>query len=383
MATVYFGLVTMLSDSGLATAVVTLRQLKDEQISQINSLSVLLGVACFLISLLAAGPLAVFYRNPQVQRGGVRDESFVPDLGVSGDTLMPCARENFVSRRLPGWTAQAILQSLSTVVFALSGLGYWSLVYGGLVGISSSTMLFVWLHPKSFAWPHLDALRETLVFGKHILVGRISWFVSGNSDFVVAGRVLGEAALGAYNLAWQLASVPIDKISSMISQVTPAFFSAQQNEPAGLRRYLLRITEGLAMVTLPLSLGVALVADDFVRLVLGKKWEAAIVPLALLACSTSFRSITPLVRHPFERDRTISLLNVQQLGECSGVAHCLLRSQPLGHSRNRPGVDRRNSHPGSSILPPSFGYGPAVRRQSICKCCGPRPNAVGPWFWLF
>ena len=66
MATVYFGLVTMLSDFGLATAVVTLRQLKDEQISQINSLSVLLGVACFLISLLAAGPLAVFYRNPQV-----------------------------------------------------------------------------------------------------------------------------------------------------------------------------------------------------------------------------------------------------------------------------------------------------------------------------
>ena len=48
------------------------------------------------------------------------------------------------------------------------------------------------------------------------------------------------------------------------------------------------------MVTLPISLGVALVADDFVRLVLGEKWDAAIVPLALLACSTSFRSITPL-----------------------------------------------------------------------------------------
>ena len=214
MATVYFGLVTMLSDFGLATAIVTLRQLKDEQISQINSLSVLLGVACFLISLLAAGPLAGFYRNPQVK--GVVCVMSLSFL-ISGFKAIPSA---LLQRQLRfktiAWVdgSKVILQSLSTVVFALSGLGYWSLVYGGLVGISSSTMLFVWLHPKSFAWPHLDALRETLVFSKHILVGRISWFVSGNSDFVVAGRVLGEAALGAYNLAWQLASVPIDKISS-------------------------------------------------------------------------------------------------------------------------------------------------------------------------
>src|SRR6059036_3011709 len=101
----------------------------------------------------------------------------------------------------------------------------------------------------------------------------------------MAGRILGKAALGLYNVGWTLASVPVDKVATLVGQVTPAFFSAVQTDRAAIRRYLLGITEGIALITFPISLGLALVARDFVLAVLGAKWEPAIAPLRLLAAA--------------------------------------------------------------------------------------------------
>src|SRR2546425_8629430 len=112
-----------------------------------------------------------------------------------------------------------------------------------------------------------------MTFSRHIIVGRLAWYVYSNADFLVAGRILGKVALGLYEVGWNLANVPIEKITSLVGQVTPAVFSAVQRDHAALRRYLLRVTEGLALITFPASLGLALVAPDFVLLTLGRSEE--------------------------------------------------------------------------------------------------------------
>ena len=61
-------------------------------------------------------------------------------------------------------------------------------------------------------------------------------------------------------------------------------FSAVQHDQPGLRRYLLVLTEGLALAAFPLAFGLALVTDEFV-VVLGAKWADA-----TLAGSGSSRS---------------------------------------------------------------------------------------------
>ncbi len=67
MATVYLGLVTMLSEFGIGAAVVRLRTLTHDQIAQINTLSVAFGLSAFALSWIAAGPLAAFFDAPQLQ----------------------------------------------------------------------------------------------------------------------------------------------------------------------------------------------------------------------------------------------------------------------------------------------------------------------------
>jgi teichuronic acid exporter len=146
--------------------------------------------------------------------------------------------------------------------------------------------------PHSLAWPRLEEIKHALRFSGNVLGSRVAWYTYSNSDFLVAGRVLGQAPLGAYTLAWTIASTPVEKITNVITRVTPAFFSAVQDDKPHLRRYLLGITDGLSLLTFPASLGMALVADQFVLVVLGPKWAPAILPLRLLAVYAALRSIT-------------------------------------------------------------------------------------------
>jgi PST family polysaccharide transporter len=134
-----------------------------------------------------------------------------------------------------------------------------------------------------------------LPFTRNVLVARLLWYAYQNSDFIVAGKQLGSQALGAYSYAWTLASMPIDKITTLVSSVTPPIFAAVQHDIPALRRYFLTVTEGLAVFTFPLTLGLALVAQDVVPVVFGDRWLSMIPPLQVLAAYSTIRTITPTV----------------------------------------------------------------------------------------
>src|SRR5207247_4133588 len=66
MAWVYLGVITLLSEFGLGTTVVTLRDLGESEVAQLNGLSLLIGVGSFVISCGAAIPLGRFFHAPQL-----------------------------------------------------------------------------------------------------------------------------------------------------------------------------------------------------------------------------------------------------------------------------------------------------------------------------
>jgi PST family polysaccharide transporter len=114
-------------------------------------------------------------------------------------------------------------------------------------------------------------------------------------DNVTAGRVLGQAALGVYGMAWNLANVPMEKLTTLVTTTIPTYFAAVQNEPAALRRYLRTLTETLAMATFPATIGLALVARDLIPFALGPKWDGVVAPLQILSVYVTFRSVVALL----------------------------------------------------------------------------------------
>ncbi len=292
MATIYIGLVAVVSEFGLGQAVITMREMSGKQVAQLNSLSIAAGAVLFGVSCAAAGPLGKFFHSPKLPPVVIlMSLSFL----ISGMQVVPDAllQNDLRFKLLASFdTTKALVQALTTVGLALLGFGYWSLALGPLASAVVAAAMALIARPHSLAWPRWHEVKHALRFSGDVLGSRVAWYAYANSDFLVAGRKLGQAPLGAYTIAWTIASTPVEKITNMITRVTPAFFSAVQDDKPHLRRYLLAITDGLSLLTFPASLGMALVADQFVLVVLGPKWAAAIIPLRLLALYAAMRSIT-------------------------------------------------------------------------------------------
>ena len=295
MAVVFFGLVELINDFGLSTSVVVVRELDRRQIAQINGLAVIVGILCFAAACALAYPVGAFF--------GV-DELRVIIVVMSLSFLVTAFRgvpqgrleKDLEFKRIAVINAvAAVATALSTLAMAVAGLGYWALVLANLVTALVTTVLMVASRPTRLARPRLKTLKAATSISVHVTLGRLSWFIWSNADYVVAGKLLGKTALGFYSFAFMLASVPVDKISSVVTKVTTAFMSAVQTDHAALRRYLLGLTEGLALVAFPLTWGLALVAADFVPLVLGEKWLGLIAPLQVLAFYAAVRSVTPVL----------------------------------------------------------------------------------------
>src|SRR5207247_4284922 len=104
----------------------------------------------------------------------------------------------------------------------------------------------------------------------------------------------GTGPLGAYTIGWDIASIPIDKVQAVLGRVVLPVLAQVQRDRAAVTRYLSLLSEGLTLLVLPASLGMALVAPDFVAVVLGCRWQAAIVPLQALSAAVPFRSLNAL-----------------------------------------------------------------------------------------
>jgi O-antigen/teichoic acid export membrane protein len=294
MASIYLGLVTMLSEFGLGATVMALRDLSEEQVAQLHGFAFLFGTASFAVSCAMAGPLGTFFHSAELPAVIiVMSVTFV----ISSFQIVPAAllRRDLRFRDLAMIdTVSALTLSLTMIAFAYFGFRYWTLVIGGVLSSTLATAQTLRLRRHRMARPHANTLKHAMTFSGHILTSRLSWYAYSNADFLVAGRILGKAALGVYDFAWTLANVPIEKITVLIGQVAFPIFAAVQHEPAEIRRYLLRLTEGLALLTFPASFGMALVAPDFVSVFLGPKWAGAVVPLRLLAVFVGFRSVMPM-----------------------------------------------------------------------------------------
>jgi PST family polysaccharide transporter len=295
MATVYLGFVQLVNEFGLTAAVIQRRDLDEDQIARIGGLSALLGAAFLALSVALSGPVAHFFGESDVRWIVVTlSLTFV----TTGFQVLP---RSLLTRDLEfrkiAWIdgVEALVLTASTLLLAVAGFRYWALVIGAVLSKGVSTLLAIFTRPHRLAWPsRFRSIAGAVTFGWHLVVSRTSWYAYSNADFTTVGRLLGSAALGAYTFGWTIASIPVDRVSALIGGVTPGIFAAVQHDHPALRRYLLRLTEGLALVTFPASVGLALVADEFVLIALGEKWRPAIVPLRLLALYGGYRSINAL-----------------------------------------------------------------------------------------
>lgn len=330
----YIALIRMLTELGLASALVARPSVTARERDQTATLAIGAGIATILATAIAAPWVASLLREPALT-------AVLPVLSIgsalSATNAVPIAslqRELRYRELALTDLARAITAALVLLATAVAGLGYWSLVLSEV--LASVLFTIVLLQRSSFrlSRPRLSEIKEILTSSLDILGSRIAWYVSNNIDVMIVSRQLGASALGVYSMAWTLTSAPAEKLTGVLYAVTPGIFAKSQRNLPELRRYFLATLEALLALVLPLSLGLAIVAIDFVPLVLGERWRPAIPVVQYLGILIPLKTITPLCGQALvaiQRSRLVMFYAV-------GLAIALPGAFLLGARWGAPGV---------------------------------------------
>src|SRR5437667_125475 len=95
-------------------------------------------------------------------------------------------------------------------------------------------------------------------------------YFARNADSIVIGRRLGTLDLGIYEYAYRLYMYPLEVITLVLISVMFPTLAGMQNDRAAMGRAFLRANGAIALAAFPMMIGLAVVADPFVRVALGE-----------------------------------------------------------------------------------------------------------------
>jgi teichuronic acid exporter len=267
-AVLFTGLVGVLVDSGLGRALVQRQKLTDRDFGAVLTVSVLISGTLFAILLVAAPRLEGLLGIPKFA-------AIVCALGLTV-LLVPFQTLGmaWLERELSFGTQSIIqvttgvVQTVCVLLFALADYGVWALVGALLVARVTNTLLLLILGrpPVRFVCPTIETA-SLVRFGWIIAASTVLWYIYANADSTVIALSLGPVSLGYYSVAFQLISIPVDKLSG-INQVAFVAFSKLQDQPERLRNWFVRLLILRMAIAWPVLAGLALVAKDAVQLVL-------------------------------------------------------------------------------------------------------------------
>jgi O-antigen/teichoic acid export membrane protein len=280
----FVGLADMLAEAGVGKALIQKKDLSDADLAQGFTLGVLLSAGLYLVLFLAAGPVEVYYQDRSGFALFLRVLSLllflVPVRAVAGALLernLRLGRQSAV--QLGGALAQAAL----VLSLALAGLGYWALAAGTLASrlMEAGCVWYASGWRPRLAWPARHAW-SLLSYGLHVSGASLLWFVYNNADFAAINTFDGTVVLGYYAVAFQLMTLPVQKLSAHVNHILFAVFCKLQDDRPRIRDWFLRVTVLLSFVIMPVLTGLAAVAGDGIPLLLGERWSEAILSFQLL-----------------------------------------------------------------------------------------------------
>ena len=250
--------------------------------------SVMLYLAAFILAPL----VAQFFRNPDV----------TPVLRVLALTIVISSVSrvpytllfkelDFRKKVIPEFVG-SLVGNLCAVLLAVAGWNIWALVAGELINSSVTTIVMFIVSPwRPKLQFEMKLFRELFGYGKHVAASQVLIFGVTNVDDLFVGRMLGDAALGYYGMAYSISNTPATNITRLVTRVTFPAFSQMQTNAARMRNAYFEVMHRVALVAMPIAIVTIVFARDFVTVLLTDKWAPAIVPMQILAIYGLIRSI--------------------------------------------------------------------------------------------
>ncbi len=293
-ATSVVGLVSLVAEFGLGTAIVARSELADDEVRQLVGVAALTGAFAWAVCAALGWPTAFALRVPELTK-------VLPVVGLSVAlatlNAVPAAmlRRRMAFRSLSQFEmCRSVLGAIVVLSLALAGWGFWAPITGEVVAALAMTFLLFRATRLTAHQPNWASIADVLTLSREVLLSRAAWYAYSNADLAVVSRRLGKSELGDYYMAWTLINLPTEKVATLLFAVTPSVFAKVRDNLVEFRRYVLLLFESLALILMPMAAGIGVVASDAVPVLVGSKWQSSVPLVQALALYAVVKSVAPL-----------------------------------------------------------------------------------------
>ncbi len=287
----FIAICDLLREIGIGVTIIQMPKLSVNDQRTAFTLVLMVALLAFGASQLGAGLFADFMGMTELENvikvlafgvliqafGNISQGLLLRDMRVVHITII-----EFVTR--------LVSSLLVGIGLALAGFGYWSLVAASLTEmLLRSIALVVLAKPPLKPQLERDSARRLLGRGSGFALSRIIAFVSQKADVTIIGRYQDAASLGIYSRAIKLMNLPTTLYGKVADRVVFPAMAKVQDEPARLKSAYLRGTEVTAVIGIPLTVCLYLLAPEIIGVLMGEKWLGVIPVFAVVAFGMYFR----------------------------------------------------------------------------------------------
>ena len=270
-------------DSGFSSALIRKSNRTAADLNTVFYFNTAISIATYLLLFFTAPYIAHFYEQPLLIKVTrlVGLNLIINALSGVHNTLLSI-NLNFRSKAIISLTS-VLLSGIVGLFMAYNGFGIMALILQGLASSSIRSILFCllvkWRPKLEFS---VSSFKEMFSFGSKLLASSLIDTIYNNIYTLVIGKLFSPAKLGNYSRADGLAAFPSSGITGVIQSVSFPVLSSIQNDETKLIASYKKFLRLSAFIIFPFMVGMAAVADPFIKFFLSEKWSGAILMTQIL-----------------------------------------------------------------------------------------------------
>lgn len=294
IVTIFITFANVFVSDGFGSALIQKKEVDALDYSSVLYFNIIFSIVLYAILFFCAPLIASFY--------GDGYEILTPVLRVLGLRIIVSAvnsvQQAYVSRNMIFkkffWSTLigTVLSAVVGIGMAYSGFGVWALVGQYLTNTTVGTVtLAVSLRKKPILSFSFERLKGMVGYGSKIL--GTSLLITGYQEIraLIIGKVYSSEDLAYYDKGRQFPNLIVTNINTSIGAVLFPKMAQEQDDKTRIREITRKSIRFSSYLMCPLMLGLAAVAEPFVKIVLTDKWLPCVTLLQIFCVVYLFQPI--------------------------------------------------------------------------------------------
>lgn len=251
----------------------------------------LLFSGAFLAVVLAALPvLALAYDQWDVVAPGLVLSLMIPAAVLQVPIWIHYRQMDFVRQRLLQ-SVEPVVAFGVTIVLAIAGAGYWSLVAGVVAGALAGGAVAVAASPYPLRLRYeAGTARQYVSFSWPLFLASVGGLVVAQGSVLVGSHAVGLAGVGAIALAATISQFA-ERVDGVVTGTLYPAICAVKDRTDLLFESFVKSNRLALMWGMPFGVGLALFATDLVEFGIGERWRPAVLLIQVFGVLAALNQI--------------------------------------------------------------------------------------------